>query len=206
MIDLKKYCRKDGQHMAVLAEPFRSDGYIAASDAGILVAIPDDGRECNSKNAPKIASLLAPADEPVYKIRGIDFGLSAPIVCESCNGAGAVPKYKKSDCKKCFGSGDVVCDMGHVHECPAECENGKVDGEDQDGTQPCLDCNGLGEAVNPVQVAARFFDRRYLAMLVDLPDCVASFPLEVADESVPQKATFTFDGGIGTLMSLRMPA
>ena len=125
-----------------------------------------------------------------------EIALPAHEACRHCKGQGLA--WEKA-CPECDGKGEFLhrthwyeckgCTGGAVVSCPPTASGAKA--------VPCESCQGSGEAFQSVVVARALFQRRYLAMLADLPNC--SLQPDGADGA----AKFTFDGGYGFLMPCR---
>jgi hypothetical protein len=167
MIDLDKFCEKDGVRY-YLEKPFRLGGYIYATNGHLAVRIPDDGREAAEayKSVSGIGKIFADAiarDGEQFTVPNI-----------------ALPDGPDEEkCPACNGLGEPECDMEHMHDCP-EC----------DGT-------GMVETCIRVSVGVAEFQRKYLRLLAELPNC------KIFVQRPDRSAYFTFDGGEGCLMPLR---
>lgn len=102
--------------------------------------------------------------------------------CPHCRGSGRTGPA--NDCARCRGTGDVKCDLGHVHDCP-ECDGLG------DLTPRCAACNGSGDSrvgVSPGTFAPRpdiVIDRRFLGDLVHgLPGESVEVGLTAPDKAV----------------------
>jgi len=89
------------------------------------------------------------------------------------------------DCEICGGIGSRECDMGHDHDCD--------------------DCNGRGsymqdvdEAKEPVEFMGKHFARRLIWIVSRLPN------VKACDEMRGEMLGFTFDGGRGGLMAIKI--
>ena len=118
---------------------------------------------------------LAPAETCEYCA-----GSGTAYDCEECDGEGSFThKDKEYDCKWCNGAGQ--------HQ----------NGEGTPGT--CWHCDGFG--VKPYQAVAignSHFDNRYLALIAALPNA------KIAPNGPKDIAYFTFDGGDGAVMPMRV--
>lgn len=93
-------------------------------------------------------------------------------------------------CDECDGTG-----IGY--EC-LDCDSTGQSG-DKGNEVACWKCEGSGHAQQPVKVGGFHYNRRYLAKIADLPGVRVS---PGATEQEP--LYFTFDGGEGLIMSMRV--
>jgi DnaJ-class molecular chaperone len=51
-------------------------------------------------------------------------------------------EHQQKDCVECSGSGAIECDS--IHDCPADCDRGRVFDSEQDKWRDCGQCDGPG--------------------------------------------------------------
>lgn len=201
MIDLNKFCATENEMRVHLRAPWAEPGIgIVRTNGFVLICTPPDGKDyASSINLPNNEKLIG-MQKSAAKKRGCTFvslkniNLPHAKICFECDGAGHI--YEKK-CDGCGGKGNFF-HRTHQYSCK-EC-----DGEgffksligDEENKKFCEECNGFGELFQLVKIKSCFFDRKYLALLNRLPNCVLSLP----QGDPTAQATFTFDGGWGALM------
>lgn len=190
---LARFVSKPDYISYYLHKPFDRGNYTYATNSHIAARVP------------KIDGFEPIPDDKLKKLEELFDGnsrddfveltkLPHPEKCTSCNGSGV--GYK---CPSCDGEGDFEHE-GHEYDCKECGGSGEVDDGDDAHKQPCWKCDGSGHAAQPVKVGAGHFDRRYLAKLMELPG--VKFAPHPSD---PMRiAYFTFDGGEGLLMPMRV--
>lgn len=199
MIDLKKFCHLDlATHRKYLLEPWRCKQGIAASNGHIMIVVPDEGGDYADEveymrgvvdrfeqnwigggEWIQAQSIALPDAEPCIECGGT--GRVCTVVCDECGGEGGFyHKERFYECGKCEGSSRIVI---------ADCFQIPTGADDR----VCLGCNGTGDLYQVCKVGNAFAQRKYLAMLADLPDCVVS---PDGENGMP----FKFTGGHGWLM------
>lgn len=196
-IDLQKFCAGDTDPRTHLRQPWRDPVGIVATDGAVLIVVRETTggvAEYRPGTHPKVSKMLNdnPASSPWIALAGIE--LPPKTLCGRCNGGGTLWVLECDEC-----DGGEFEHGSHTYTC-REC-NGA--GERRrlthpfDGAHPetCWYCRGDGGAIQPVELpGGTCFQRRYLALLADLPGC------EIAPPSTWKAARFRFDGGEGLLM------
>lgn len=199
-IDLQKFCAGGDDQRTHLRQPWRAPVGIVATDGAVLIVVSEttgDVAEYRPGVHPNVSKMLNdnPVSGPWIALDSIE--LPPKTVCVRCNGGGQLWTLECPDC-----GGDGEFDHGsHNYTC-RECNGAGVmrDSSPFDGAYPgtCQDCRGDGAAIQPVELpGGTCFQRRYLALLADLPGC------EIAPPSTWKAARFRFDGGEGLLMPCR---
>lgn len=204
MIDLKRFClHSSAGFREYLLEPWRCKQGIVASNGHIMIVVPDQGGDY----ADEVEHMRGVVERFEHKwigggtwIQISSIALPGAEACIECGGTGRVFAVK---CDKCRGDGDIY--RGHrCYEC-GKCEGSgliviagcsKIPAEADDYV--CLDCDGTGDSYQVCEVGNAFAQRKYLAMLADLPDCVVS---PDGENGMP----FKFTGGYGWLMPCKPP-
>lgn len=199
-IDLTKFCATSDDPREYLRTPFRCPEGIVATNGHILICMDDDGGEYpdaveNTKSYA--AKFKAYIDDPKRSwFFAASIALPEANPCPECRGKGYV---HEEDCDDCDGEGQFR-HGDHWYDCK-ECNgNGKVLTGDSSGTKTtCRRCYGHGEDFQTVAVGRTAFQRKYLAMIVGLPNCRLGL-----HETPLGTAVFTFAGGFGVIMPCRV--
>jgi hypothetical protein len=194
-IDLQKFCAGGDDQRTHLRQPWRAPVGIVATDGAVLIVVREttgDVPEYRPGTHPNVSKMLNdnPASSPWIALDSIE--LPPKTVCGRCNGGGTL---WVRECDECDG-GEFE-HGSHTYTC-RNCSGFGARRLSQpfDGAHPetCRGCRGDGAAIQPVELpGGTCFQRRYLALLAELPGC------EIAP-SGRQAARFRFDGGEGLLM------
>lgn len=200
MIDFKKYCATSGDIRNHLQTPTRCAEGIIATNGHILICVPDDGqehypatKESIAETVAKFKSTIGDPDRQWVYAKAIH--LPEPIKCRHCDGVGYT---YETDCEDCDGDGEFEYGS-HTYECK-NCEgSGKIESHkgSPEHKQECYSCDGTGQGFQAVAVGRTFLQRRYLAMLAELPEC------RLGTIGYSEAVAFTFDGGWGMVMPCR---
>jgi hypothetical protein len=197
--DLQPFCSNGSDPRAFLSAPWKDGADVVASNGHIMIVIPGAAEEADADTPPNMAGAAARFNggtrsgilTPLSSIT-----LPAAVRCQVCGGAG---HFHTIECDECDGKGSFK-HGSHWYECE-ECDGEgwkACSPQNPDANKkPCYRCDGSGESMVKVAVGGAQFQRRYLALLAGLPDCL----LEVGDEH--SMAKFTFAGGYGFLMPVR---
>lgn len=198
MIDLDPFCSTGRDPRDYLRTPIRLDSHIVASNGHVLIAVPDDGRElpANASSYPQrlidvVARMLGLAPGAVT-FRAADVALPEGKDCKPCNGTG---KAKSVRCPECD---DGEFEHGtHTYECK-DCD-GNGDTLIPDEGSDCDKCRGSGRDLSKaVPLGPCHLRHEYLAALQNLPNC------EIAPINATEAVPFSFDGGRGVVMPVRV--
>lgn len=154
--DVKQFCESEAYRYATDL-PWVEGGYLVATDARILIAVPtsepDSGPDDRGKKRPDAAGILANAAnvESVH-----DWPAEFPP-CGTCDDSGTKQVFE-ADCPECGGSGEQECDLGHMHEC----EHCAGDGVVASTTSRPSRCGCR------VDIGGRQFDRHYVHLISTL--------------------------------------
>jgi len=174
------------------SKPFHDGTGLFISDGAIVLSFgdiePPEDLPCTRKRdgAWEIAEgHRRPPDRASEVVSQVVTGvLSFPVVEGPPNGLNLLWQ-KMEECPLCDGDGFCVCDMGHQHDCD--------------------DCGGAGEYLQEVDEAddviefvGGTFARRLLWIAAQLPN-VKACPYMFGN-----MLGFTFDGGIGGLMQMKV--
>lgn len=191
---LQKFCAKSDIRYYLL-KPWINSGHAFASNGHIAVRVPSDGLFSvvahGEGQEPNVGALVDNAKALGLPLMAIP-ELAPPEVCEACAGTGTA-----YECEECEGEGSFT-HHGKEYDCKwcnglGQHQNGQGDPE------TCFHCDGFGEkAYRPVAVGDSHFDRRYLALIAALPNAM------IAPNGPAGVAYFTFDGGDGALMPMRV--
>lgn len=193
--DLKLFCSKD-QPRPMLLEPFTDGAYTYATDGVVCVRITAvDGYRANagrvdinrikwpSEKPSGMAQLQIPTHWPER--------LSEP--CGNCDGTGKIAL-----CKSCKGAGFRACgECGYERDC-LDCKGRGYEKKSNDGSCPV--CSGKGMIVRllVLRIGVYWFNFDKIRSVLELPG------LRVAKDHLMPGLYFTFDGGEGSMMPLRM--
>lgn len=194
-MDLSKFCATTIDPRTHMRQPALVPEGVLATNGHILIIVngmtgdypPAEMRI--SSQLPKFTN--APRHAAWYRVADIDLGEA--IACKHCAGAGHrfvigcpscnargwfVYHDQEYDCRNCGGGGQCFCEP----DTP------------QATQQTCWDCEGFGTEFQPIAVGSAHLQRKYLALLAELPGCM----LQTGDKETV--SAFTFDGGHGFLM------
>ena len=122
------------------------------------------------RRKPKIDEVLHPCESITDR-----FPLPELPACAACGGRGEIT----STCPECGGSGNVICDLDHEHDCD--------------------NCDGTGDATDrccKVKIGNREIVRKYANKLALLPNLMWG----VESDNPKGAVFFWFDGGCGAVM------
>lgn len=190
--DLQKYCADDTSRTEI-TKPFTRGEYTYATNGHILIRVPRLPEVTNTSSVD--IGRLSFNGEVYFPIPDVDPPKYIP--CKECGGSGVI-----KTCPECDGEGEVVFDNCY-NEYSCECKTCDGTGKlpsDNKNNEKCNRCSGTGKVIERenVIVAGRKYDKEYIAMLRDLPNCV----LAHANGLTP--GHFKFDGGDGLLMPLNL--
>lgn len=192
-IDITRFCATTRDPRKDIHTPFRCPGGIVATNGEILICMNDDGGEyqdATEQTKGYAARFKAYINDPKREwVDAASITLPDALPCPDCNSKGHT---FEDECDECDGDGEFR-HGSHWYECE-ECNgSGKV------AATTCSRCKGSGEDFQPIHVGNTAFQRKYLALIVGLPDCRLGLPV------TPLKTTvFTFTGGFGAIMPVRV--
>lgn len=196
MMNLTKFCSGQDDPREYLRQPMRTAEGIAYTNGHVLVVVPDDGKEYQP--APEsvaniIQRMISEHQGCGLWIKMADVDLPGATPCGYCNGSGVV-SYEF--CSDCDGDGEFL-HGSHYYTCK-ECD-GEGGFKSMYGGHEvtCQGCGGHKEEPTAVSILGVTFQRRYLAMLAELPDC------QISPSDMTKAAPFRFVGGRGILMPYR---
>lgn len=187
--DLQKFCERDH---CKLSEPFSYGQYTYASNGHIMVRV---ARLSDVPERDDVATMMEKIDKifllPIVQLAHFplpDFPAPEKHPCKECRGKG-----KDYTCPECDGDGEIEWDTDY-HSYSAECK--QCHGE-RTINEICPMCDGNGFYYKPesFQIGDQLYDKRYLAMIRDLPDSVF-----VPGSNTKEPGHFTFAGGDGVVM------
>lgn len=190
---LQKFVARPAEERFYFTKPYRKDGFLYATDGGILVRVTDDPEVTDvddSGRYPDCEKLLQRHDFDPGPFVPLAFERPAePPACKPCKGSGQV-----AVCPSCDGRGEFE-HYGDDYDCQHCSGSGHVAGRGK----TCVDCNGSGnDTAIAIDVGTQTFQLRYLLVLETLPG------IRIANNADAGEAgRFIFDGGIGLLMPFR---
>lgn len=201
MIDLQKFCATDTDPSPHMRKPSRCADGIVATNGRILICVPDDGRQAEAAKeslAKSFANFKAGLTDPSrFWVDATTIQLPPAVKCGHCHGTGHSYQVK---CEDCDGEGEF--DHGlHTYECKECGGDGFIKtSPHSDGAKKveCYECDGTGEGFQAVPAGQAHFQRRYLHLIQQLPNC------RLGTMGGTGTALFTFDGGWGALMPVRV--
>lgn len=197
-INLKRFCATTNDPREHLHAPFRCADGIVATNGHVLVCIADDGGDhapATDKMKDTVPKFRAMLDEPLRQWHVVaDIELPKWENCHLCGGLG---HRHIGDCEDCDGEGDFH-HGNHIYQCKECGGEGTVETSGATGEKvPCWKCDGFGDQFATVRVGNTLLQRRYLALLAELPNC------RIGVASPMSTVAFKFDGGFGALMPCR---
>lgn len=198
-MDLSKFCARATDPRGYLRQPFRDAGEVVATNGHLVIAVPDfEGEfpDAVERMAGRHRKMLESTPHTGEQFRIDQIALPELIPCYHCDGRGF---YWVQTCPICNGSGEFKHGEHH-YECKECLGNGRVGteaGAPRARKEPCEECGGAGDSFQMVGVGEASFQRRYLALLAELPDAF------IQPNGPDLAAKFTFDGGYGFLMPCR---
>lgn len=191
---IKKFCKREDIRELTL-HPWKVGGFVVATNGHIAIRVAAFGDlllvDAEMKKNP-IPKCIDDAKAPGLELFSIP-ALPEPHTCEKCNGSGIAHV-----CEDCDGEGVLIKKSGNEIDCPACKCSGQVPEGNGDEIE-CWFCDGRGEEpYQAIQIGDGHFDRRYLAMIAALPNA------RIAPNGPKDVAYFTFDGGDGALMPMRV--
>lgn len=186
---LNKFVSKDRKKIDHI---FSQGEYTIATNGMVMVRIPRVEIIPEQTSPDVLQEFPIPEVKESFEIPDVTL---IEILCNDCGGIGKEPKV----CNKCKGSGRIECfHCGNGMACDA-CEGlcfaGKSD-------KDCPYCNGTGKVPDKHQyhlIDGIAFADHYLKLLKDNCTNIRITPREY------ETAYFTFDGGHGFLMPMRIP-
>lgn len=188
-----------------LTKPMRQDGFLYASDGWIAVRVLDD-QAIEAGEHPAKSNISKIFDKPIQPEALHPLPeLPAAIKCKHCGGSGI--QYF-SICDECDGEGSFTHGT-HNYECK-ECDgDGSIYNKSGHGVkQTCWHCSGHGEADHhggavPIKIGGLHFKPHLLRMIASLPGARIEH-ITPADETELPATRFTFDGGEGAVMPIKV--
>jgi hypothetical protein len=191
--DLKKFCSIE-EHRPMLHEPWSRGGFTYATDAAIIVRVPELRDVPQRPGAPEARNIFVEAGNDHHN--AVYYPLPAlpepkTRLCDTCAGLRGVRRV----------SFDLLEPEDYL--APATLPIG-VDAVE--GVTRCPDCEGSGrvDVLQYIDIGARRFNVRYLALIAELPLVSAAlFQTYAPSENwFPMKFLFA-ESGEGLLMPLR---
>jgi hypothetical protein len=186
--DLQKFCEPGNPRMAT---PFSFGSYTLATNGHILIRvarlsdIPEraDAIPLERVNQHFISPIIQQDHYPLP-----DFPAPEKHPCKECRGKG-----KDYTCPECDGDGEIEWDTNY-NSYSTEC---KLCLAERIIHGICPVCNGSGYYYKPesLLIGAQFYDKRYLAMIRDLPDSRFA-----PGHSTKEPGHFVFTDGDGIVM------
>lgn len=199
-IDLQRFCATETEGRYYMRRPFRNGDFICATNGHVAIAIPDDGREMNTRgNPPKMPDVLKLLDRPILGEFAAMPALASVKECGACERCGGQGKHRVVLCEECHGSGEIEHGK-HSYTCEECSGEGSVGSEDIETV--CLACEGFGErgshpAAHRSVIGKAGFQTRYLRAFSALPGC------EIAVGGPNDMAHIRFEGGRGAVMPMK---
>jgi len=211
LIDLKPFCDPTRPH---LAEPFNRGEHTYATNGRILVRVAKLPEAVEVPAAPGLQQL----DSLIPDLTELGEYIELPAIppeesepCSDCASRGYL--LKDIQCPACDGVGWLTCVVcqSDSHRCK-RCNGDRcVPGPDEPiNRESCKQCRGEGRHIkqNNLLVGTQRFDCRYLRLLATLPKVrlANSTKLDsyIKGGQPVGAAKFTFDGGEGLLMPMRV--
>lgn len=157
-IELLHFCEPDEDCRYAINKPYVKNGYLAATDAKIMITFPSTDPDTvfdAGRKAPNPKSVL----DQISRVEAVN---TWPETFPKCDVCGLVkrrfPPLPKG-CKNCKGLGEVRCNLGHEHDC-----------EDCDGRGSTGGYIGHSdESTCNITIGGRRFDRQYISRINSLP-------------------------------------
>lgn len=211
LIDLKPFCDPHRPH---LAEPFNRGEHTYATNGRILVRVAKLPEAVEVPAAPGLQQLDSLMPDMTELGEFIELPAIPPEESEPCSDCAARGYVLKDiQCPVCGGNGWFTCVVckSDSHRCE-RCNGDRcVPGPDEPSNrESCKPCSGVGRHIKQttLPVGTQMFDGRYLRLLATLPN------VRLANSTQEDKhikggdptgaAKFTFDGGDGLLMPMRV--
>lgn len=192
MIDLNKFCANENDPREYLRNPLTALNQDFATNGHILVRLDGVSKNPNHAKEKTFVSVLQSIDaQNILDYTPLTVVLPNKSICSICDNKGFTLGREKKECPECDGEGEFT-HGNHEYECK-ECDG---DGEVESFTKsdvkvPCYRC-----PTQPVPVGDLNFQRKYLAMLLELPN------IQYLLDSGKGMMFFKFDGGDGCLMRI----
>lgn len=193
---LARFCANVGDLREQLMTPFRTKYGITRTNGHILIATPE---ELLTTDAVVDARFIESVE--TY-LDGVASGSYAPFTmpddpphCPRCQGKGVLDKLEM--CKKCNGGGDVVCDLGHYHNCEGclgSGESGRKLGEVE-----CWQCEGTMIETTGCEINGVLLAWLYLFLINKLP----GVELQTDASKDAKVIGFRFRDGFGAIAQMR---
>jgi len=199
---LRDFCSVDETRWELLS-PFTQGEHSFATDGRLVVRVPRLEGVSTEPRKADAAKLFLPDRGRLPVVEFPPRWQALPELWDECQSCGGTAKQKERvKCAECDGTGSVTCgECGNDHDCGKCRGEGDVPGRPE---VPCEDCDGLGkiEVCTPVlgMPGEVGFNDRYLRRVFSLPGVVMRH--DPAEAMEP--AYFTFEGGDGLLMPMRI--
>jgi len=193
MIDLNKFCGKDGGVCSPfnIDTPFIDNGHKYATNGYAIIRMKSDEPNTDGRLIPKdLNSFFENAFEKIgFNIDHI-VDSAASIKCGVCDGTGE----DRNACPQCNGTGTCICECYDEHSC------GLCDGSGKSGDDAikCTNCDGSGEIKiwNHVGIHGQKYSEEYLSL------CKSDLPGFEIVGMTGDLLKFQFDGGEGVLLKI----
>ncbi|MDE2107035.1 MAG: hypothetical protein KGL39_58045 [Patescibacteria group bacterium] len=201
MIDLQPFCSRDSSRPGIL-KPFSLGHYTYATDGRMLIRVARRDDVPTNPDAPRNVDSLYPDPSPSPR----DYSplpLPLPVApveyknCADCDGQG---HFK--NCPECHGLGLIECDKCLNKEDCHRCRGKGVLYTNDVNAPTCTNCDGSGKVAQQrtLQLGNKVFNVMFLEKLAILPGITIA--ADHGDEFSPMM--FSFDGGCGLLMPMRL--